>query len=79
MSALIFHAMAELTADGYELWNWGGTWPSQKGVYRFKSRFGAADFPYRYFNKIFDPAILKYSQAELNSFYEYFYTFNYNS
>ena len=79
LSALIFHAMAELTADGYQLWNWGGTWPSQKGVYRFKSRFGAADFPYRYFNKIFDPAILKYSQAELNSFYEYFYTFNYNS
>ena len=37
--------------QGFKLWNWGGTWRSQEGVYRFKNRWGAEDMVYRYFNK----------------------------
>jgi len=45
---LCFHAMRHSASRGFSSWNWGGTWRSQSGVYRFKSRWGASDLPYRY-------------------------------
>lgn len=78
LSALIEHVMVELATEGYELWNWGGTWRSQEGVYRFKSRFGASDFPYRYFHKLFKPEAALPSSSALRNQYEYFYTYKYN-
>ena len=49
LSALIHHAMVEsVLHNGSECWNWGGTWLSQDGVYRFKSRWGTADREYEY-------------------------------
>lgn len=57
MSLLVYRAMLDaVTERKAHYWNWGGTWKSQEGVYRFKNRWGAKDFPYRYFC--------------LNSFYE---------
>jgi hypothetical protein len=57
LSALILHAMAEAVVEGRKVWNWGGTWHTQEGVYRFKNRFGAVDRPYRYFTKLFRSSI----------------------
>lgn len=49
LSGLIYTSMAEAVQQkGSSLWNWGGTWTSQDGVYRFKSRWGARDVEYRY-------------------------------
>ncbi len=49
LSLLIFTAMRDaVLTRGSTLWNWGGTWLSQDGVYQFKSRWGTTDFPYRY-------------------------------
>lgn len=49
LSALIHHAMIESIMDaGTRCWNWGGTWLSQDGVYRFKSRWGTVDKEYDY-------------------------------
>lgn len=79
LSALIVHAMAELSSEGYELWNWGGTWRSQEGVYRFKSRFGASEFPYRYFHKLFDTSVLARPPADLRTDFPYFYTCRYKT
>lgn len=49
LSALIMQAMTDAVEErGSRFWNWGGTWSSQAGVYRFKSRWGATDHPYAY-------------------------------
>jgi hypothetical protein len=49
LSYLIITAMCQAAREGYEWWNWGGTWDSQDGVYRFKSRWGSVDRPYYYY------------------------------
>jgi hypothetical protein len=74
LSAAIFRAMCDAAAEGYAWWNWGGTWLSQDGVYRFKSRWGTRDLPYRYFTSVHNPAILKVGRAELLAAYPSFFT-----
>jgi hypothetical protein len=60
LSLIIFQAMQEAVAQGdIKWWNWGGTWHSQEGVYRFKKSWGAQDMPYYYFTKLFDPTLLE--------------------
>ena len=77
LSSLIFAVMTELAHEGYTRWNWGGTWRSQEGVYRFKSRWGAKDYPYRYFNTVPDPAFTAHSTDELRQAFPFFYLFKY--
>lgn len=49
LSLLIFSAMRDAVVErNSKFWNWGGTWLSQDGVYKFKSRWGTIDYPYRY-------------------------------
>ena len=74
ISAVIFRAMCDASVQGYAWWNWGGTWLSQEGVYRFKSRWGTKDMPYRYFTSVHNPEILKVSPAELLAWYPSFFT-----
>ena len=74
ISAVIFRAMCDASVQGYAWWNWGGTWLSQEGVYRFKSRWGTKDMPYRYFTSVHNPEILKVSPAELLVWYPSFFT-----
>jgi hypothetical protein len=74
LSAAIFRAMCDASEHGYAWWNWGGTWLSQDGVYRFKSRWGTKDLPYRYFTTVHNPAVLKASRAELLRAYPSFFT-----
>lgn len=57
LSALIHEAMLAACAAGARYWNWGGTWQSQGGVYRFKSGWGAEDFPYRYWGWLSDAGL----------------------
>jgi hypothetical protein len=74
LSATIFRAMCDAAAQGYLWWNWGGTWLSQDGVYRFKSRWGTQNLTYRYFTSVHNPAILKVGRAELLAAYPWFFT-----
>lgn len=74
LSAAIFRAMCDAAAQGCVWWNWGGTWLSQDGVYRFKSRWGTRDLPYRYFTRVRNPAVFKASRAELLAAYPSFFT-----
>ena len=46
----------------------------QDGVYRFKSRWGTKDLPYRYFTSVHNPAVLKSTPAELRAWYPSFFT-----
>ena len=77
LSALIFRRMTEVAREGCTLWNWGGTWKSQEGVYRFKSRWGAFDRPYRYLNWIRKPEILSVPFLKLQQAFPYFYIYKY--
>ena len=73
LSAVIYEAMQVSGRAGAKLWNWGGTWASQKGVYRFKSRWGSIDKPYRYFNKVKSEDLLKASKDEIVNSFPFFY------
>ncbi len=77
LSHVIFHAMAELAREGFERWNWGGTWRSQAGVLHFKGRWGATEHVYRYFNRCTDPRIRALSREVLAAAFPYFYLYNY--
>jgi hypothetical protein len=64
--ALILHrAMIDAASRGFILWNWGGTGRTQLGVYKFKQKWGARDFPYRYFTVLNNQAILNCAASEL--------------
>lgn len=80
LSGLIFEAMQRLGQRGFSLWNWGGTWLSQEGVYRFKSRWGADDKPYQYFSKHYsaEADIFKQAPETIVREYPYFYVKPFN-
>lgn len=65
LSLLIFQAMKEASENGYSLWNWGGTWATQDGVYRFKKRWGTDDINYYYYTQINNEEIFNSSKETL--------------
>lgn len=73
MSLLIFTAMTEAAIAGQRWWNWGGTWPSQEGVYRFKKRWGTEDRKYLYHVQLNRPEILRETPAAVSAAYPFFY------
>ena len=73
MALIVFRAMSSAASRGCRLWNWGGTWSSQDGVYRFKSKWGADDRPYRYFVRVNDKSVLKSTPDELLERFPHFY------
>ncbi|WP_321469661.1 GNAT family N-acetyltransferase [Halarcobacter sp.] len=52
LSAIIYDAMIDGIKNNYKKWNWGGTWSSQEGVYRFKKRWGTEDIRYNYYIQV---------------------------
>ena len=77
LSALIYNVMKQCGGSGSKLWNWGGTWESQTGVYRFKSRWGAFDKPYRYFNLVRSNKIFEIPRDSLVKEFPYYYLYKY--
>lgn len=69
MALAIYQAMLDAAARGIACWNWGGTWLSQEGVYRFKKKWGAEDQRYRYYVRVNDKSLLSRSRAELLNAY----------
>lgn len=65
LALLVHEAMREAATDGFSHWNWGGTWHSQIGVYRFKRKWGAKDMPYHYFTRISDRSIFARTPEDL--------------
>jgi hypothetical protein len=70
-------AMADAARRGFTRWNWGGTWLTQEGVYRFKKKWGAAERRYRYFITLNDTSLRTRSAAELSSAYPWYFTLPY--
>jgi hypothetical protein len=73
LSASVYRAMCDASKAGFHWWNWGGTWLSQDGVYRFKSRWNTQDLRYRYYTTVRNPAVLRARRSELLSDYPFFY------
>jgi hypothetical protein len=73
LSAAIYQAMCEASKAGFRWWNWGGTWLSQDGVYRFKSRWGTQNIRYQYYTTVQNRAVLQAQRFELLSEYPWFY------
>jgi len=79
MSLILYNVFLDAMKRGFKWINWGGTWVSQEGVYRFKSQMGAKDYPYHYYTKINNPDILKIDPVDVLSMYPDFYVYNFNN
>ncbi|MEC9261994.1 MAG: peptidoglycan bridge formation glycyltransferase FemA/FemB family protein [Pseudomonadota bacterium] len=73
LSLVIFEAMLDAVKRGFKKWNWGGTWLTQDGVYQFKKKWGTTDYPYFYYTKVFNEAVLATSREELLGEYKGFF------
>ena len=73
MSVLIYDAMVDAFSNGYENWNWGGTWGTQEGVYRFKNRWNTKNLEYKYYVQINDQKVFNLPKEGLLSEYSDFY------
>jgi hypothetical protein len=72
-SLLIFTGMRFAIANKIYIWNWGGTWNTQKGVYDFKKKWGPMELKYNYYCAILEESILYKSKTSLIEQYPYFY------
>jgi CelD/BcsL family acetyltransferase involved in cellulose biosynthesis len=73
LSLVLITAMRDASERGFTCWNWGGTWVSQTGVYRFKKKWAAAEQEYRYYTQLNDLSILEWPQAKIVSTFPGFY------
>lgn len=53
LNRIIVEKMVNAGMAEYRYWNFGGTWKTQEGVYRFKQSFGARDHVYFYYTIFF--------------------------
>lgn len=79
MAAILAEAMADAVARGIRRWNWGGTWLSQTGVYRFKRKWGAAERRYTYYTQLNDRDLLRCAPEELRSRFPNFFVVPFNA
>ncbi len=79
LSSIIFRAMSDSVLENNSiLWNWGGTWPSQSSLYKFKNSWGAKDFLYTVRTKIScENNDLEKMLTDLRSNHPYFYIYPY--
>jgi hypothetical protein len=73
LALILVRAMIGAVQRGSRLWNWGGTWTSQDGVYRFKRKWGAEECPYRYFVRVNDGSVLDATPERLLDRFPHFY------
>jgi hypothetical protein len=71
--ALLLEALVDSIRRGCHLWNWGGTWLQQTGVYRFKRKWGAGERPYRYFVQVNDDGLRDLRPERLLERFPHFY------
>jgi hypothetical protein len=77
-AAILARAMGDARSRGFTRWNWGGTWLTQEGVYRFKKKWGAAERRYSYFITLNDQSLLALTAEQLAEAYPWFYTLPYH-
>ena len=78
LALIIFEAMKDAINKGYQFWNWGGTWTTQKGVYQFKKKWAALENIYVYSTHLKNKEILMKNHEALLEEYEGFYVYNFS-
>ena len=78
-AAILSEAMASAAARGFRRWNWGGTWLTQDGVYRFKKKWGADERRYHYRITLNDRTLLGRTASELTAAYPWYFTLPFGS
>ncbi len=78
LSLLIYEAMIESSQRGFNLWNWGGTWANQDGVYTFKKRWGTFEKNYEYYIQINNSEIYYSNKDILLKEYSDFFVLPFN-
>lgn len=73
MALILATAMRDAAARGGARWNWGGTWTSQSGVYKFKRKWGATDQPYHYYIAVNNRDLYALTPARVREAYGDFY------
>jgi len=73
LSLILLQALADAAQNGYQIWNWGGTWPGQVGVYRFKRKWAAREEGYSYYTQLNDRSLLELPPAEILARYPSFF------
>jgi hypothetical protein len=73
LSLILLTGMADASRRGFVWWNWGGTWTSQSGVYRFKAKWATSQSTYSYYTQLNDETILNWSPAEILAAYPNFF------
>lgn len=74
-AALLYQAMIDAMGEGRSIWNWGGTWLRQDGVYRFKRKWGASEKRYSYATFLRNLALKSMTTEDISDQYTYFYAF----
>jgi hypothetical protein len=73
MALILSTAMMDAAKAGYHQWNWGGTWLTQEGVWRFKRKWGASEHRYNYFVQLNALKILDQTMSNLLQSYPDFF------
>ncbi|HKP37810.1 MAG TPA: peptidoglycan bridge formation glycyltransferase FemA/FemB family protein [Pyrinomonadaceae bacterium] len=73
LAPILIEALTNASRRGFKWWNWGGTWATQSGVYRFKKKWGAAERNYRYYTQLNDLTILEWPQEKFLRSFPNFY------
>ena len=73
LALLVSTAMVDAACRGFQWWNWGGTWTTQTGVYRFKKKWGAIERPYAYYTQLNDEALRAWPREKLLAAWPHFF------
>lgn len=79
LSYIIAKAMFDASTNGYQWWNWGGTWASQDGVHNFKSKWGTEEKKYSYHIFVFNKELYNCTKDDLLNQYSGFYVLPFSS
>jgi lipid II:glycine glycyltransferase (peptidoglycan interpeptide bridge formation enzyme) len=75
LSLLIWRGLVFAKEKEIRYWNWGGTWGSQLGVYKFKKQWNPIETQYAYHTKVIKPSILDVDPQTLMQAYPFFYVY----
>jgi CelD/BcsL family acetyltransferase involved in cellulose biosynthesis len=73
LAAILLEAMTHSARRGVRRWNWGGTWETQTGVYRFKRKWGAVDRAYTYYVQLNDLSVLNWPRERFGELFPHFF------
>jgi hypothetical protein len=73
LAAILADALVHAAERGCTRFNWGGTWETQTGVYRFKQKWAGEDHPYRYYTQLNDADVRRWDRERFLTRFPGFY------